>query len=235
LEHRHFISLAWFSHPEPCKEEVKIMKTTRFSGLVCVALTMFALPAAAQAPGQTTPATTGLCDELADKTPGLQGLCVAMCEAQACEPEINPVTGDVEFGPSCGPSAPQLLENYNEIVKRNEEKAAAEDRVDPPMPCVKVTCPCWDQAELEDIGGIGYDVCNGVIGDVIGDVTNWVDFRSTVAVEGVREYATASYGECSSNEAGFSGSRYEKDMSTDAYGACLKTVADECSARGLLP
>ena len=212
----------------------KIMKTTRFSGLVCVALAMFALPAAAQAPGQSTPATMGLCDGLADATPGLQGLCVAMCEAQACEPEINSFTGDVEFGPSCGPSAPQLLENYNKIVKRNVEKAAAADRPkDPPMPCVKVACPCWTQAELEDIGGAENDTCIGVIGEEGRE--DWVFFQAGAADRGVGEYANASFGGCASNEAGFSGRRLVNGLSAEAYGVCVKTVADKCTARDLLP
>ncbi len=203
------------------------MKTTRFLGLLCVSLAMFALPATAQAAGQSTPATMGLCDDLADATPGLQGLCVAMCEAQACEPEISP-DGTVDFGASCGPSAPQLLENYNEIVKRNVEKAAAEDRVDPSMPCVKVACPCWTEAELEDIGGAENDQCIGVVSVIDGE--GWAYLQAGATDRGVREYANASYGECASNEAGFSGNRSVRGLSADAYGACLKTVTDKCTA-----
>lgn len=194
------------------------MKTTRFSGLVCVALAMFALPAAAQAPGQSTPATMGLCDGLADATPGLQGLCVAMCEAQACEAEINPDTGEVEFGPSCQPSSDKLLANYNKRA----------GPADPPMPCVKVACPCWTQAELEDIGGIGEDICIGVIGEEGRE--DWAFFQAGAADRGVREYAVASGLACASNDAGFSGSRFVGGLSADEYGVCVKTVADKCTA-----
>ena len=193
------------------------MKTTCLSGLVCVALAIFALPAAAQAPGQSTPATMGLCDGLADATPGLQGLCVAMCEAQACEAEINPDTYEVEFGPSCKPSSEQLLANYNKRM----------GPADPPMPCVKVACPCWTQAELEDIGGIGIDSCIG------GE--NWMYLQSGAADRGVWEYATASGGACASNVAGLSQSRFVRGLSADEFAVCLKTVTDQCTARGLWP
>jgi hypothetical protein len=149
------------------------MKTLRFSGLVCVALAMFVLPAAAQTPDGVTPANEGICDPLADATPGLQGLCVAMCEAQACEAELDTNTGKVVYNPSCSPASDQLFRNYNKIVKRNVEKAAAEDRVDPPMPCVKVACPCWTEIELDDIaerpgascyGGKPDDTFSGIFG-----------------------------------------------------------------------
>lgn len=197
------------------------MKTTRFLSLLCVSLAMFALPAAAQAAGQSTPATMGLCDGLADATPGLQGLCVAMCEAQACEAEIS-ADGTVDFGASCGPSAPQLLENYNKLANFDNQAGP----VDPSMPCVKVACPCWTEAELEDIGGLGADVCY--------DGGTYIDFRSKATDKGVREYALASsYSECASNEAGFSEDRFVDRLSADAHGACLKTVRAEASSRGL--
>ncbi|MBE9556566.1 MAG: hypothetical protein IMF08_06890 [Proteobacteria bacterium] len=206
----------------------KVIKATRFLGLVCVALAMFALPAAAQSASQSTPATTGLCDGLADATPGLQGLCVAMCEAQACEAEIHPITGEVEFGPSCEPSAENLLANYN--------KRAAP--VDPPMPCVKVACPCWTQAELEDIGGGKADKCIG--GPEIGGPDeeqnlDWAFLQAGAVDRGVRELAIASGLACASNEAGFSQSRFIRDLSADAYAVCVKTIADVCTARDIWP
>jgi hypothetical protein len=192
------------------------MKMARFSGLMCVALALYALPAAAQAPGQSTPANEGMCDVLTDATPGLYGLCVGMCEAQACEAELNPYTGEVDFDPSCKPSSQQLLDNYKKLA----------GPADPPMPCVKVACPCWTQAELEDIGGIGNDSCIG------GE--DWMYLQSGAADRGVREYATASYLSCTSNEAGFSQSRFVGGLSADVYGVCLETVTDQCTARGLM-
>lgn len=85
-----------------------------------------------------------MCDDLADKTPGLQGLCVAMCEAQACEAEINEWTGEVDFGPGCNPSSDELLANYNNLKTRD----------DPDMPCVKqMPCPCWSEEEIAEIAG----------------------------------------------------------------------------------
>jgi hypothetical protein len=217
LGHHRFISQAWFTRPEPCKKEEKVMKTTGFSGLVCVALAMFALPATAQTPDGMTPAIEGMCDVLADATPGLYGLCVGMCEAQDCEAELSPSTEEVEFSPSCNPSSERLLANYIRLA----------GPLDPPMPCVKVACPCWTQAELEDIGGIGADSCIG------GE--DWMYLQSGAADRGVGEYATASYLSCTSNEAGFSQGRFVRGLSADEYGACLKTVTDQCTARELWP
>ena len=192
------------------------MKTTGFSGLLCVALAMFALPAAAQAAGQSTPATSGLCDELADATPGLQGLCVAMCEAQTCEAKIN-AAGEVEFGPNCGPSAPQLLANYDRLA----------GPADPPMPCVNA-CPCWTRAELENIGGSEFDSCTN---------ENAVMYlQGGQADRGVTEYAGLweNGSTCISNEAGFSRIRDVRGLGVDAYAGCLKTLTDLCTARELL-
>ena len=191
------------------------MKTTRFLSLLCVSLAMFALPAAAQ----TTPANAGICDPLADATPGLQGLCVAMCEAQACEAEFDTNTGEVVFNPSCSPASDELLANYNRLADFEKKDP------DPSMPCVKVACPCWTQAELEDIGGVGTDSCIG------GE--NWTYLQSGTVDKGVWEYAIASGNACASSEAGFSGSRSVSGLSADKYGTCLKTITDACTARGL--
>ena len=103
-------------------------------------------------PDGETPANEGVCDELMGGTPGLYGLCVGFCEAQDCEATLNETTGDVTFDAGCKPSSTRLLANYN---KRAEPG-------DPPMPCVNIVvdeCPCWTEAELDDIGGGGQDVC----------------------------------------------------------------------------
>lgn len=197
------------------------MKTMRLLGVLCISSAAFAIPAVAASSGGQTPATSGLCDDLADKTPGLQGLCVAMCEAQACEAEYNPDTGEIQFAPSCGPDAPRLLENYNKLKDRD----TTDD--DPDMPCVQVACPCWTQAELGGIGGgDGTDVCSGGVED------GWASLEYR---DGVWEIASASYNSCLGDAASFSGFRYQGSLDDAAYDTCVKTVVKECQSRGLLP
>lgn len=205
------------------------MKMARFSGLICVALALFALPASAQAPGQSTPATLGLCDGLADATPGLQGLCVAMCEAQACEGELDPATGEVVFDPSCKPSSQQLLDNYNKLASSS----------DPRMPCVKVACPCWTEAEIDNIGGgsIGgnpFDQC--LVGDdwagLFGVSTDGGGWEQAYALD-VNEAMCISIQTDPSDATSASTTR-QKTLSADEYLVCQQSVVDQCKSRGLV-
>jgi hypothetical protein len=100
-------------------------------GLVLVAgLAATSTPVLAATPDGQTPANEGVCDGLkTNATPGLYGLCVAYCEAQDLD------TFDKE------PASSKILDNYN------KKKQAG----DPAMPCVKVPCPCWTDAELASI------------------------------------------------------------------------------------
>jgi hypothetical protein len=99
---------------------------------------VFAAPAIAETPDGTTPANEGVCDGLkTTATPGLYGLCVAYCEAQDLD-----VTGKE-------PPNTKILENYN---KRKQAS-------DPDMPCVKIPCPCWTDAELASISVGGAAAC----------------------------------------------------------------------------
>jgi len=84
----------------------------------------------AATPDGSTPANEGACDVLkTNATPGLYGLCVAYCEAQDLD------TFDKE------PPSTKILDNYN------KKKLTG----DPDMPCLKVPCPCWTDAELASI------------------------------------------------------------------------------------
>lgn len=74
-----------------------------------------------------TPANEGVCDILQGGTPGLYGLCVAYCEAQDLDSVNKGKTPSVK-----------ILDNYNR--KKLD--------TDPPMPCVQVPCPCYDDADL---------------------------------------------------------------------------------------
>jgi hypothetical protein len=85
---------------------------------------------------------SGVCDELADATDGLQELCVAFCELQDCSPDFtleNPYE-------NCSASSVEALAAY-------ESKRGAGD---PDMPCVKqpdtsMECPCWTVNELTEL------------------------------------------------------------------------------------
>lgn len=224
LEHRRFISRAWFARSEPCKEEEKVMKTTGFSGLVCVALAMFALPATAQTPDGMTPAEDGMCDVLTDATPGLYGLCVGMCEAQDCEAELNPFTGKVDFDPSCNPSSEQLLANYNRLAGPS----------DPGMPCVKIACPCWTEAEMENIAGgeirdRPFDRCllGETFSGLFGISTDGGDWEQAYALEGSKGPV------CISIQTNPSTTR-QRSISADELSVCQQSVIDECNARDLV-
>lgn len=107
--------------------------------LFFVAGLVVAAPVTAETtPDGVTPANEGVCDVLkTTATPGLYGLCVAYCEAQDLD-----VTGKE-------PPNTKILENYN------KRKLAG----DPDMPCVKVPCPCWSDAELASISVGGAAAC----------------------------------------------------------------------------
>ncbi len=80
-----------------------------------------------------TPANEGACDILkTNATPGLYGLCVAYCEAQDLD-----IVGDRETPNN------KILANYRKKMQLG----------DPDMPCLKVPCPCWNDAELAAITG----------------------------------------------------------------------------------
>lgn len=85
---------------------------------------------AATADGET-PANEGTCDILkTNTTPGLYGLCVAYCEAQDLD-----IVGDKEAPNN------KILANYRKKMQLG----------DPDMPCLKIPCPCWSDAELAAI------------------------------------------------------------------------------------
>lgn len=101
-------------------------------GLVLVAgLAATSAPVMAATPDGETPANEGTCDILkTNTTPGLYGLCVAYCEAQDLD-----IVGDKETPNN------KILANYRKKMQLG----------DPDMPCLKVPCPCWNDAELAAI------------------------------------------------------------------------------------
>jgi hypothetical protein len=104
--------------------------SSRLASLFLIAGLVVAAPVIAETPDGMTPANEGVCDVLkTNATPGLYGLCVAYCEAQDLD------TFEKE------PASSNILANYN------KKKQVG----DPNMPCVKVPCPCWSDAELATI------------------------------------------------------------------------------------
>jgi len=102
------------------------------------------------------PANEGVCDVLIGGSPGLYGLCVAYCEAQDLDGlDMNDPTTHNKNVPNA-----KILANYN-----NKKKEG-----DPDMPCIKPVCPCWDQAEIDQIftrmgTTVDYDGCSDTTRD----------------------------------------------------------------------
>jgi len=116
----------------------RVTASTKHLSVIFVTLGLFLVsglvitsrPVMAATPDGETPANEGICDSLkTNATPGLYGLCVAYCEAQDLDSFDK------------GPPNIKILANYN------KKKQAG----DPDMPCVKVPCPCWTDAELASI------------------------------------------------------------------------------------
>lgn len=200
------------------------MKTLRFSGLMYVALAISVLPAAAQTPDGFTPANEGICDPLADATPGLQGLCIAMCEAQDCEAELDSNTGEVVYDPSCSPSSKQLYNNYNKIA----------GPLDPPMPCVKVACPCWTELQLDNIGGrriknFSFDRC--LLG--VTEAGLWGSATEGSGWELARVLDDSKWGLMCQRQETNPPTDIEQSISGPEFTVCYQAVVDECTARGI--
>jgi len=82
---------------------------------------------------------SGVCDSLADATPGLRLMCMAFCEMQTCTPDF---TQDDPFQ-SCSKSSRWIYNRYE----------ARRGPGDPDMPCLQqpetvAECPCWSRDEL---------------------------------------------------------------------------------------
>jgi hypothetical protein len=145
--------------------------SSRLTSLFLAAGLVAAAPVIAETPDGTTPANEGACDELkTNATPGLYGLCVAYCEAQDLD------TFEKE------PTNSKILENYN------KKKQAG----DPDMPCVKVPCPCWTDAELAAFTSDGIAVCsNNTVSNILRITNNaprlnFAEVNSTAGREGCR-------------------------------------------------
>lgn len=193
-----------------------------------ISLPLFWQSVQAQTPDGETPANEGVCDGLIGMTPGLYGLCVAFCEAQDAEASFDPASMEITFAEGSKPSNPKLLALY-------DKKRAVGD---PPMPCVNVVaneCPCWTEAELDEVGGSG-DMC----------VQTQLPFEQ-IALEGTDvvinydEIATVDFGALQfcfldhiDNSSGTPQSQ-TRFLNIDApkIDTCRQSLVAECTSRGL--
>lgn len=188
--------------------------------LVLFCIPIFFSVVNAQTPDGETPANEGVCDDLIGLTPGLYGLCVAFCEAQDCEAIFDPATGVVTFDESCKPSSPKLLANYNKRMQLG----------DPTMPCVRDQCPCWSEAELDNMADGRTIVCRTAtdpdVAVIYGnDGSTWytdylyvMKYGDSMACHYVENYPKKI-------------DRFLR-MNPEEVLSCLMSVADECASRG---
>lgn len=186
-----------------------------------VLLSIFALPTMAQTPDEETPANEGVCDTLIGATPGLYGLCVGFCEAQDCDASIS-TTGEVTFDESCKASSPKLLENYNKRVKPG----------DPAMPCVSAVengCPCWTEAEIDNVADGTTTSCG--VNPVGSNVPYTGVIVGTDATTGGPESALQhSQGFCIYQSDDGSGREFRFQFSSSD--GCRASIESECESRG---
>lgn len=115
-------------------------------GVCCCLIT----PVFATTPDGQTPAEETICDPLRANgvTKGLYGLCVAVCEAQDCDPVLN---GDGTLDTSdCTPAGAKLIEKYN--ARRD-----VNNPLDLAMPCLPpppAPCPCFNAEQAMNVGSI---------------------------------------------------------------------------------
>jgi hypothetical protein len=121
--------------PARLLDSMNVLAVSMFGFLAIAVLATMSPPVLATTPDGETPANEGVCNGLKAEgvTPALYGLCVAYCEAQ-----------DLDITDKDPPNI-KILENYN------KRKLAT----DPAMPCLKVPCPCWEDAELASISSDG--------------------------------------------------------------------------------
>ena len=108
--------------------------------LLAAALSMVAAgvllqaPAVAQTPAGETSAKESVCSALPGQKPGLDGLCVADCEAQKPDGVVSP---------GASKNAP------NRIITASDNKEIRDDA--PATPCAKskTPCPCWDESGFD--------------------------------------------------------------------------------------
>ena len=128
---------------------MKNLKNQCLTLLLAALFVAIPLTVSAQTPDGETPAEETVCDGLRDNSPGLYGLCVAMCEAQDMD-QSNP---DNVFAALTSAPNFKLLKKY-----RNRMKPG-----DPDLPCLPITCPIAEKTTGEGLTLIGFDPASDTI------------------------------------------------------------------------
>lgn len=186
---------------------------------------MFGLSAAASA-------KEGMCDYLAGERPGLQGLCVALCEAQTCTGIYDPVAEKVKFDRGCDQSAERLYVNFRNL--------AGEDG--PHLACIRYPCPCWAESEIDEIGGrkgnpalddrctVGKSFAQLFGFDTT--VNNGVELASTIKFDSGGAVCS-SMRQTPSDKANPLDNRSRVPLTAGQFQDCKKSIVDECTERGV--
>lgn len=185
---------------------------------------------------------SGVCDPLADATPGLRMMCVAFCEMQSCTPDF---TLEDPFQ-SCSKSSKWILARYE----------ARRGPGDPDMPCIAQPeavpeCPCWTREELAGLRGLQSGDRPSCVLDLdapsagIVNMDSWrifsSDTRSYVASVASTEVDTDGAASCQftdrvcdplTGECSVNVSRY-LGVTPDQLAACEADVAMSAADRGL--
>ena len=203
------------------------MKTLKICMLsfMFISLSMLGLTAVASPPNE------GVCDELVGTTPGLYGLCVAFCETQDCEATYDPATDTVAFDESCRPSSPKLLDNFN-------KRAGVGG---PHMPCVNIMeneCPCWTEAELDEMPMNNDTVCNPPPESPFAQISTFTGPGGSIAHAARTDFEVDSF---TCNYTGVDLINNQplvtrmQSIDSDQNATCFASIVAECAGRGLLP
>lgn len=187
---------------------------SKFASLFLMAGLVIAAPVIAETPDGTTPANEGVCDVLkTNATPGLYGLCVAYCEAQDLD-----IVGDKETPNN------KIMANYN------KKKQAG----DPAMPCLKVPCPCWTEAELANVNNsdIAKMLCSKNDANTSATIRNLspLQFAAVDTTVPICRFTDTTTVPIISWR--FSGT---DAISPSAVQTCYTQIVQKCQALGLLP
>jgi hypothetical protein len=207
------------------------MRVRDLTGLLTPTMLLFGLSVLAASsayaqsrPDGETPVNEGVCDELLGATPGLYGLCVGFCEAQDCVAIFDEATDEVTFDPSCKPSSPWLLKNYNRLANPG----------DPTMPCVNIVeteCPCWTEEELDGLSPFNQRCLETASFTGLSSDLGCPGGRPLPDSAAVREGNLCSYRKLDQTTCTLITRRLE--ITADEYMICRDSIWAECEERGI--
>ena len=111
------------------------MKTLLSAALSTIAAgVLLQAPVIAQTPAGQMQAKEGVCSSLPGQKPGLDGLCVADCEAQKSDGVVSP---------GASKNAP------NRILSASNNKGIRDGNPATPCAKAKTPCSCWDDSDFD--------------------------------------------------------------------------------------